>query len=140
MNGGFYSDTYSDYTLDYEAMYRRHNNVKICVDFLARNMAHPGLHVYKRDKDNGRIRLREHEAVRLLKRPLPNDNKITTYKMLESVLSDMFVSGNGYLLKIRDGAKLKGLLRIPYMLVAVEGLCIDRYDCLQNIRGDCLQL
>ncbi len=123
-NGGFISlDTYSDYTLDYEAMYRRHNNVKICVDFLARNMAHPGLHVYTRDKDNGRVRLREHEAVQILKRPLPNDNKVTTYKMLESVLSDMFVSGNGYLLKIRDGDnKLKGLLRIPYMLVSVEGV------------------
>lgn len=123
-NGGFISfDNYSDYTLDYEAMYRRHNNVKICVDFLARNMAHPGLHVYKRDKDNDRIRLREHAAVRILSRPLPSDNKISQYKLFESVLSDMFISGNGYLLKIRDNNhEISGLLRIPYMLVRVDGV------------------
>lgn len=122
-NGGLYFDTYTDYTLDYEQMYRRHNNVKICVDFLARNMAHPGLHVYKRNANDDRERVRDHPAVRILKRPLPNDNKITQYKMLEAAFSDMFVSGNGYLLKIRDGdGEIKGLLRIPYMLVSVEGV------------------
>ena len=123
LNTGLSSAEFPRYSLDYQAMYERHGNVKICVDFLARNMAHLGLHVYTRDADNNRKREREHKAAQLLKNPLPAVNKSSRYKLLEAVLSDMFISGNGYILKLRDTEKnLIGLLRLPYMNVSVKGV------------------
>lgn len=114
-------NTFVNYNLDYEAMYRTHNNVRVCVDFLARNIAHLGLHIYQRDTDDNRVRLRDHAAVNILHRPMPADNKITQYKLLEAVLSDMFISGNGYILKVRANGQVVGLLRIPYTMISVYG-------------------
>lgn len=123
IHGGMPLTTYTEYRLDYQAMYLRHNNVKICVDFLARNMAHPGLHIYVRDDADNRSRLRDHRATGILKRPLPFDNKMTEYKLLEAVFSDMFISGNGYIRKWRnDDGELIGLLRVPYTMVSVTGV------------------
>ena len=59
------SSVRSDYNFDYLAMYRNHMNVRICVDFLARNIAHLGLHVYTRNEDNDRERVRDHRAVQV---------------------------------------------------------------------------
>lgn len=114
----------SGYTFAYATMYRKHSSVQICVDFLARNIAHLGLHVYQRDKDNNRSRVREADskAVALLKRPSGGlDSKNTQYKLFESVLSDMFISGNGFIWKQKVNGELLGLLRVPFDMVQVRG-------------------
>jgi HK97 family phage portal protein len=128
---------YSRYSLDYQAMYERHMNVKICVDFLARNMAHLGLHVYTRDANNNRKRERDHQSAKLLKNPLPPANKSSRYKLLESVFSDMFISGNGYILKLRNTEKhIIGLLRLPYMNVNVKGVLVPSEYTVTYIDGE----
>ena len=112
----------SDYSFDYLAMYRNHMNVRICVDFLARNIAHLGLHVYTRSKDNDRERVREHKSVQILKQPLPAKYKVTQYQLIEAAVADMLISGNGYLLKHRNAdGEIFALQRVPYMLMSVKG-------------------
>lgn len=97
-------------------------NVRICVDFLARNIAHLGLHVYTRKEDNDRERLRDHRAVQILKQPLPAKFKVTQFQLVESAVADMLISGNGYLLKHRNGeGEIIALQRVPYMLMSVKG-------------------
>ena len=116
------SSVRSDYNFDYLAMYRNHMNVRICVDFLARNIAHLGLHVYTRKEDNDRERLRDHRAVQILKQPLPAKFKVTQFQLVESAVADMLISGNGYLLKHRNGeGEIIALQRVPYMLMSVKG-------------------
>jgi HK97 family phage portal protein len=112
----------SDYNFDYLAMYRNHMNVRICVDFLARNIAHLGLHVYTRSKDNDRERVRDHRSVQILKQPLPAKYKVTQYQLIEAAVADMLISGNGYLLKHRNAdGEIFALQRVPYMLMSVKG-------------------
>lgn len=111
----------SDYSYDYEQMYRAHMNVRICVDFLARNVAHLGLHVYTRDKDNDRIRVRDHAVAQLLKQPMPARCKVTQFQMIEAAVADMLISGNGYLLKHRKNGMIEALQRVPYMYMSVKG-------------------
>ena len=97
-------------------------NVRICVDFLARNIAHLGLHVYTRNEDNDRERVRDHRAVQVLKQPLPTKFKVTQFQLVESAVADMLISGNGYLLKHRNGdGEIIALQRVPYMLMSVKG-------------------
>ncbi|MFA5436665.1 MAG: phage portal protein, partial [Candidatus Neomarinimicrobiota bacterium] len=116
------SSVRSDYTFDYLAMYKNHMNVRICVDFLARNIAHLGLHVYTRKEDNDRERVRDHRAVQVLKQPLPTKFKVTQFQLVESAVADMLISGNGYLLKHRNGeGEIIALQRVPYMLMSVKG-------------------
>ena len=116
------SSVRSDYTFDYLAMYKNHMNVRICVDFLARNIAHLGLHVYSRKEDNDRERVRDHRAVQILKQPLPSKFKVTQFQLVESAVADMLISGNGYLLKHRNGdGEIIALQRVPYMLMSVKG-------------------
>jgi len=116
------SSVRSDYTFDYLAMYKNHMNVRICVDFLARNIAHLGLHVYTRKEDNDRERVRDHRAVQILKQPLPSKFKVTQFQLVESAVADMLISGNGYLLKHRNGdGEIIALQRVPYMLMSVKG-------------------
>lgn len=112
---------YENYVLDYAAIYRTQPNVRTCVDFLARNIAQLGLHVYRRLPDNNRERLREHPLARLIEQPLPPAFKVTRYSMVNAVMSDLGIYFNAYLLKIRKNGKVTGLLRIPPELVTVEG-------------------
>lgn len=116
------NSTHSDYSEDYQAMYRNHMNVRICVDFLARNVAHLGLHIYTRGKDNDRERVRNHPAALVLKRPMPAEYKVSQFQMIEAAVADTSISGNGYLLKHRNGdGKVIALQRVPYMLMSAKG-------------------
>lgn len=113
---------YDEYTRDYAALYREQPNVRVCVDFLARNIAQLGLHVFRRVSDTDRERLTDHPLARVLGQPLPAEYKVTRYRLIESLVSDLGVYFNAYWLKVmrRDGAP-GGLLRIPPAYVAVTG-------------------
>ena len=91
-----------EYNFDYQQMYRSHMNVRICVDFLARNVAHLGLHIYRRSENNDRGRIRDHKAANILKFPMPTQYKVTQFQLVEAVVADMLISGNGYLIKHRN--------------------------------------
>lgn len=114
-----------DYNFDYQQMYRMHMNVRICVDFLARNVAHLGLHIYKRSANNDRERIRDHKAANILRSPMPPQYKVTQFQLVEAVVADMLISGNGYLIKHRNSdGEIFALQRVPYMLMEVRGQLI----------------
>lgn len=113
---------YDTYYQDYATLYRTQPNVRTCVDFLARNIAQLGLHVFRRVDETDRVRLRDHPLALLLAQPLPPEFKMTRYRLVESLVSDMGIYFNAYWLKVRrpDGAGLS-LLRIPPPYVEVKG-------------------
>jgi len=118
---------YDEYTRDYAALYREQPNVRVCVDFLARNIAQLGLHVFRRVSDTDRERLTDHPLAQVLSKPLPAQFKVTRYRLIESLVSDLGVYFNAYWLKVRreDGAAggdpPLGLLRVPPAYVEVSG-------------------
>ena len=50
---------YSTYYQTYEQLYEKQPYVRTCVDFLARNIAQLGLHVFRHKGETDRVRLRE---------------------------------------------------------------------------------
>lgn len=107
----------SDYSADYETIYRTQPNVRTVVDFIARNVAQLGLHVYRRVSDTDRERLSDHGLARAIAKP----NVATTrYRMIESTLIDFGVFWNAYWVKVRAGGRLS-LVRIPPQNMTVEG-------------------
>ena len=112
---------YDQYTCDYATIYRTQPNIRTCVDFLARNIAQLGLHVFRRVSDTDRVRLTDHPLARVLARPLPADSKVTYYRLIEALMSDLGIYFNAYWLKIRIDDAPAGLLRIPPIYVTVKG-------------------
>lgn len=113
---------YDTYRYDYATIYRTQPNVRTCVEFLARNLAQLGLHVYRRVSETDRVREREHPLAQILSQPLPPEYKLTRYRLVENLVSDMGIYFNAYWLKVRnsDGA-VGGLLRLPPVYVRVAG-------------------
>jgi HK97 family phage portal protein len=117
---------YDRFYYDYATLYRTQPNVRTCVDFLARNVAQLGLHVFRRVSETDRQRLRDHPLALLLAQPLPPEHKVTRYRLIESLMGDLGVFFNAYWLKLRGDRP--GLLRIPpqYMIVT-NGLTPQNY-------------
>jgi HK97 family phage portal protein len=112
---------YDTFYYDYATLYRTQPNVRTCVDFLARNIAQLGLHVFRRVSDTDRQRLTDHPLAQLLARPLPPAMKVTRYRLIESLVADLGVYFNAYWLKVRAPGGALGLLRVPPPYVLVEG-------------------
>lgn len=109
---------YDQYWYDYATLYRTQPNVRTCVDFLARNIAQLGLHVFRRVNETDRQRLRDHPLARLIAQPNPYT---TRYRLIEALMGDLGVWFNAYWLKVRGGGGQLALLRIPPALVSVAG-------------------
>jgi phage portal protein BeeE len=112
---------YDDADDEYAAIYADQPNIRICVDFIARNMAQLGLHAYRRKSDTDRERLTDHDTMRWLGTPNPSK---TFYRLIEDLLGDMGVYFNAYWLKVRykgkDG-KAIGFVRLPPNEMTVLG-------------------
>jgi len=111
-----------DYRHTYAEIYRTQPNVRICVDFLARNIAHVGLQVFRRVSDTDRVRLVDHDLARWLGKPNPATRR---YRLIESLVSDLGIYFNAYWLKVRhrgaDGRPAIGLVRLPPEQMEVKG-------------------
>jgi HK97 family phage portal protein len=118
---------YNNFSADYATLYKTQPNVRTCVDFLARNIAQLGLHLYRRLDNDDRIRVRDHPLALLLNQPLPVKYKVTRYRLIESLLGDLGVYFNAYWLKLFTDGTLRGLLRIPPELVIVTGSLSPQY-------------
>ena len=108
---------YGAHYYTYSRLYREQPNVRTCVDFLARNIAQLGLHVFRRIGETDRKRLRDHGLARVIERPNPFT---TRYRLIESLMSDLGIYWNAYWLKIRAQDKTV-LVRVPPELVTVKG-------------------
>lgn len=115
---------------EYGEIYRTQPNVRICVDFLARNIAQLGLPVYRRISDTDRERLVDHDLAKWLMKPNP---ATTRYRLVEDLMTDLGIYFRAYWLKVRyddiDGRAAIGLLRLPPDEVAVEGNLIPTQFC-----------
>lgn len=112
---------YDEFNYDYATIYRTQPNVRTCVEFLARNLAQLGLHVYRRVSETDRVRERDHPLAQVLSQPLPPWAKVTHYRLIEHLISDMGIYYNAFWLKIRAGGQVKGLLRVPPPYMTVKG-------------------
>lgn len=112
---------YDSFNYDYAALYRMQPNVRVCVDFLARNIAQLGLHTFRRVSETDRVRLRDHGLPMLLDQPLPVEMKVTRYRLIEALMGDLGIYFNAYWLKFRTDNVLSGLLRVPPSYMTVHG-------------------
>jgi len=104
----------------YLTLWKTQPNVRKCVDFLARNAAQLGTHVFRRVSDTDRVRLYDHGLARSLANPNPST---TRYRLIEALMQDMGIYFNAYWLKVRvdDGDRI-GLVRLPPEQVSVSGV------------------
>lgn len=73
-------------TMSPRQMWRTQHNVRMVVDFLARNIAQLGLHAYRNDGSAGRVRVRDGALAELL--TAPNEQQ-TAYDLIASLVSDL---------------------------------------------------
>jgi HK97 family phage portal protein len=109
---------YDQYNYAYSTLYETQPNVRTCVDFLARNVAQLGLHLFRRVSETDRQRLRDHPLALTLAMP----NSFTTrYRLIESLVGDLGVYFNAYWLKLPWKEDRPALLAVPPELVTVSG-------------------
>jgi len=106
------------YANEYAAIYAAQPNVRTCVDFLARNFAQLGYHVFRRVSDTDRVRLPNHPLAQWIDNPNPYT---TRYRLFENLIGDLGIYFNAYWLKVRNAGGRVGLVRLPPAEMEVEG-------------------
>lgn len=106
----------------YATIYATQPNVRICVDFLARNIAELSFQIFRRVSDTDRERLADHDLARWLGNPNPTTRR---YRLMEGTIADLAIYFNAYWLKVRstepDGRPRIGLVRLPPEEMTVNG-------------------
>lgn len=132
-----------DYRHTYAEIYRTQPNVRICVDFLARNIAHVGgPQVFRRVSDMDRVRVVDHDLARWLGKPNPATSR---YRLIESLVCDLGIYFNAYWLKVRyvgaDRRPAIGLVRVPPSEMEVRGgILPTHYEWTVNGRVQRIEL
>lgn len=102
---------------EYAHIWRTQPQVRTVVGFLARNVAHIGLHVFRRVSDTDRLRLTDHPLAQLLKSPMP---RYTTFRLIERLVSDQAIYDEAFWLKVTvDGRR--ALLPVPPDVIRPSG-------------------
>lgn len=109
-------DLYTGSLQTYKAIYDSQPNVRIPVDFLARNVAQLGLPVFRRNSDTDRVRLPDHALTQTLEHPNPST---TRYRLIEDTVQDYLVYWHAYWLKVRTAPM--GLVRLPAGEMTIVG-------------------
>lgn len=121
---------------EYAEIWRRQPQVRTVVGFLARNIAQLGLHAFRRDSDTDRQRLADHPLVRLLARPNPV-GKVTRYRLIEQLVSDLAIYDDAYWAKVRASAEapVGALVRLPPARtwpIGESWLAVEKYEVRGN--------
>lgn len=109
---------YDNFTLDYWTIYRTQSNVKTVVDFIARNIAQLGLHVFQRVSDTDRQRQADHPLDQLGGVLPPS---MTRFRQIRRLVRDLCVQGNALWLKLRRPDGGLAVLPVPWPIVSVTG-------------------
>ncbi|ASR83175.1 portal protein [Arthrobacter phage Abidatro] len=107
-----------DYSPDYAAIWRGHGSVRTVVDFLGRNIASLGLHLFRRKGDNDRERVTDHPLAKLLGRPNIGS---TFYRLMDGTVRDLAIYDRAYWLKLKSVAGGFWLVRLPPASVVPKG-------------------
>lgn len=110
----------SDYTADYSKIWESHGSVQTVTNFLGRNIASLGIHLFERLGDTDRRRVTAHPIARLLNRPHP---RVTRYTYFDALVRDVaiFERHLSVKVKLQDGST-GALIRIaPTMFSPVGG-------------------
>lgn len=111
---------YNDLVADYAQLYSQQPAVRTVVEFLARNIAQLGLHVFRRVSDTDRQRLIDHPLAQLLERPNP---WTTRYRLIDATMQDLGIYWNAYWLKVRVAGQMR-LMQIPPRFMRVKGTLV----------------
>lgn len=108
-----------DYTADYAAVWAAQGALRTTVDFLGRNIASLGLHLFERVSDTDRARVTKHPLASLLGAPNPHT---TRYRLMDSLVRDMGIYDRAYWLKLKGGGPAaRQLVRLPPAKVRAIG-------------------
>lgn len=110
----------TDYSADYSKIWESHGSVQTVINFLGRNIASLGIHLFERLGDADRQRVTDHPVARLLARPHP---RVTRYSYFDALVRDVgiFERHLSVKVKLQDGTT-GGLIRIaPTMFTPLGG-------------------
>ncbi|WXW93141.1 portal protein [Arthrobacter phage BrayBeast] len=110
----------TDYSADYSKIWESHGSVQTVTNFLGRNIASLGIHLFERLGDTDRARLTDHPVARLLNRPHP---RVTRYTYFDALVRDVaiFERHLSVKVKLQDGGT-GALIRIaPTMFTPIGG-------------------
>ena len=100
---------YNGNNADYGTIYRTQPNLRLVVNFLARNIAQLGVKPFERISDTERLSLGDHALGQLIREPNPII-KYTHYRMIYSLVADLSIYDTAFLLKTRN--ENNGLMRL----------------------------
>lgn len=109
----------TDYTADYSKIWESHGSVQTVINFLGRNIASLGLHLYERLDDTDRKRVTDHQVARLMSRPHP---RVTRYTFFDTLVRDVAIFERYLAVKARLGdGSTGGLIRIAPTMFSPVG-------------------
>jgi HK97 family phage portal protein len=114
-------DLYGATLANYAEIYRTQPNIRIGVEFVARNVAQLGIGIFRRVSDTDRLRLTDHELNQWLTHPNP---WTTRFRLIDSLMQDLGTYNNAYWLKVRmppGSLQRIGLVRVPPAEMTIVG-------------------
>lgn len=127
---------FNDLVLEYDLLWRSQPMLRTVTDFIARNLAQLGVHLYRRVSETDRERVRDHPFVETMRRPNPADRRSTTYRLVYGLVLNLAVYDVAFLSFVRAGDRI-ALVRLPSKKMQIRGtnwLWPDGYR-LQGSRG-----
>lgn len=102
-------------------VYRQQAAVRLCVDFLADNIAHCRIKVYRRQPDGSRQEVPDHPLAVLLRNP---SGRVSGYEFIRDTVADLAIYGNGHWVRRDAGdrrAPRRALVRVSPIFVTNKG-------------------
>lgn len=123
----------TDYTADYAKIWESHGSVQTVVNFLGRNIASLGIHLFQRVGGTDRRRVTDHPVARLLDKPNP---WTTYYDFIDAMVRDLGIFERFLAVKLKpESGGTSGLLRVPPTMFSPVGGTWFRAEAFE-VRGD----
>lgn len=127
-----------------DQLWRQQPHLRTVVGFIARNIAHLGLHAFERDDEDGRNRLRGGPLVQLLEQPNPQS---TLYELIYATAASMLLYDVSYWYVGRDNYALSGWvirhIPSPWVIgtVGASAFAVEKYKvALPNSNGQWIEI
>ena len=109
--------TLDNQSWSYKELYRTQPQLRTVVNFLGRNIAQLGLHLYKRVSDTDRERINDHPMAKLFDKPSP---WTTPYRLINDLVCDLAIYDRAFWLKTSAGGT-DALVRLDPIKVLLRG-------------------